>query len=242
MGPSRTHRITHHTATTAIAAFTLIEVMVALGIVSVIMAITLTGNASFNETVLLRQAGYDFATSLREAQSFGIASRNANAGYGIYVPSTEGGGASSYMTFLDSYPSPWDASELCHPLDNPNLPNARWGNCTYDSSDDELVRGHTFTRNFHISAYCGEMTDGTFVCTQITSSEQTCAPSSEGGLQGLSVVFVRPNTDAIIKGVYGNGYTEDFVSVTFAVQGEGDAVQYVTVRDTGQIRVHAACS
>ncbi len=75
MGPRLTHRISHRTPHGGVRGFTVIEMLMALSIIGVIMAVALAGNSSFNKSILLSQAAYSVATTIREAQSLGIANR-----------------------------------------------------------------------------------------------------------------------------------------------------------------------
>jgi len=69
--------------------FTLIELMVVVGIIVLISGIILANHAKFGGQVMLRNLAYDMALSIRQAQVYGISSRSFNgakftAGHGAY--------------------------------------------------------------------------------------------------------------------------------------------------------------
>jgi len=242
MGSSRTHCQSHRTPS-ALKGFSLIEILIALGIVSIIMSVALSGNGSFNKSILLSQAAYSVATTIREAQSYGIANRSLdiNAGYGFHI-NMGSGPTKEYLVFADTYPYAYYAgSEECHGNEDYRLPDAKPGNCLYDPADDMLIHSYSLQKDIAITAFCGTRADGQFLCTPISDQSQTCTPWSDGGPEELSIVFSRPNTGAMLKGLYSNGYREDFVEVTLAIQTPDLSTRYVTVRDTGQVSVHTTC-
>lgn len=69
--------------------FTLIELIVVVGILVVISGIILTNYNKFGGQILLRNLAYDIALSIREAQVYGISARSFldaqfAAGHGVY--------------------------------------------------------------------------------------------------------------------------------------------------------------
>ncbi len=55
--------------------FSLIELIVVTGIFTVITAVVLANNAQFNNSVLLGNAAYDIALSVRQAQVYGLSTQ-----------------------------------------------------------------------------------------------------------------------------------------------------------------------
>ena len=82
--------------------FTLVELVVTVGIFALISTVILTRNSRFDEEVLLSDLAYDVALSARKAQSYGINVRVSNGqfdrSYGVYF--TEG--TTTYQFFVDS--------------------------------------------------------------------------------------------------------------------------------------------
>lgn len=247
MGSTLTHHISRRVHSHPVRGFSVIEVLIALGIVSVIMAVAVSGNSSFNKSLLLSQAAYSIATTIQEAQSLGVANQNINldlnTGYGFYIHIPGSTGTREYSIFADVYPTVAAAPQYrCHQNDDYRLPDAKPGDCHFNSDYDTLVRTYSLKRDISITAFCGTRADGYVICTPITHQSQTCASGSEGGITELSVVFARPSTGAILRGKYYNGFEEEFVSATLAVQSVDNSVRYVTIRDTGQVSVHTTCS
>lgn len=76
--------------------FTLIELMVTIGIVTVMMGIILFENSKFNQSIILTNTAYEIALVARQAQVFGLSSRanvsgsSFGQGYGISASSVAG--------------------------------------------------------------------------------------------------------------------------------------------------------
>ena len=83
-------------------AFTLIELLVVLAIIGVIMTIVISSQGAFNKTLILSNAGYDIALTLRDTESYGLGSRAsgtvANAGYGVQLQNSL---PSSFILFAE---------------------------------------------------------------------------------------------------------------------------------------------
>jgi prepilin-type N-terminal cleavage/methylation domain-containing protein len=182
--------------TTRPRGFTLVEMIVVLALISIITAIVLNGNGNFDKTITLTDTAFTVALSVREAQSFGLSSRTyngaTNAAYGVHIGPAP---ASSYVLFADVYPNPNSllvgspADALCPGHTAPaGSPDAKIGNCVYDSTQGETVQTFKFGRGMHISQICGH-----------AGGLSTCA------LTGIDIVFLRPNTDSIVTGLTAGG-------------------------------------
>ncbi len=75
----------------AIGGFSIVELMVTLGIFILITGITLTKQSDFNSTIRLTNLTYEIALQIRQAQTygvsvreFGVGSGNFDLGYGVY--------------------------------------------------------------------------------------------------------------------------------------------------------------
>ncbi len=87
--------------------FTLVELVVVMGIITVITTIALANNSRFNGTIFLSNLAYDVALSIREAQVYGLSVkelRSAGAttfdvGYGVTFSLSS---PSSYILFTDT--------------------------------------------------------------------------------------------------------------------------------------------
>ncbi len=68
--------------------FTMVEMLVSLGIILIITSIVLLGQNSFNKNLVLVDTAYTVAFTLRQAQTLALSSRKVgtiqNAGYGTH--------------------------------------------------------------------------------------------------------------------------------------------------------------
>lgn len=208
--------------------FSLVEMVVVLGIMVMLVAIVLTGQTSFNRTVAVTDTAYMLALSIRQAQTYGLSSRAysgvTNAAYGVHFAGTTN--TTSYQVFGDVYPvAPGTASAYCpgHSAAAGN-PDAKPGNCLYDSAQSEMVQNYVLNRGFYISDICGRDTAGTLRCT------------SNSYLTGIDIVFLRPNTDSIVTGLRSGGnirLTDAQITLMTATGG----ARYVCVSSVGQVSV-----
>ena len=113
--------------------FSLIELLVVTGIFIVITGVVLSNNAQFNNSVLLGNAAYDIALSVRQAQVYGLSTQSHQGqfqvGYGIHFASP-----TQYLLFAD--------------LDSEN-------NKRYDAGVDQVVSQFTLGRGHTIKRFCG---------------------------------------------------------------------------------------
>lgn len=149
--------------------FTLVELIVTVGIFAIISSVVLVRNSQFDNEVLLADVAYDVALSIRQAQNYGIhvlgQGNEFDKPYGVYFEAGEN--AVTYKLFLDVN-----------------------GNYKYDSNQidingDEALETFTLGRGFSIARICD------------FASDPTCGP--KGQLSEVHIVFVRPNPDAIIN-------------------------------------------
>ena len=66
--------------------FTLIEVVVVVGVIAIIAAVTLASFPEFSERIGIEQEAGKFALSLRKAQTYALAVRELQQGSGIFPP------------------------------------------------------------------------------------------------------------------------------------------------------------
>lgn len=194
------------------AAFTLLEMLVSLGIITVITAVAITSQSSFNKSIVLTNAAYDVALSIRSAQAFGVGSRSptfgvVKAGYGIHFDKSATG---SYLLFGDTYPA-----ASC------TLPSCKSGDGLYTASSDASQKTYTFGNGVAISDIC--VSNGTVVC----------AFSSGSSVNTLDIVFARPSNDPtiLINGVSAGTYFKAYIALTSPQGG----VRYVCVTSAGLI-------
>lgn len=181
--------------------FTLIELLVVVGIVLAITALLLVSQGRFSGNILLTNAAYDVALSIRQAQVFGLGAREAgiqtaefDTGYGIHFDTSN---RSTYILFAD-----------------------RNRDFKYEGAG-ELIQTFSLGRGFYIEEFCGGLSGGVEEC-------------SSGSIDEITIVFDRPEPDAIIKNnVTGKTYGSARIMVR-SPQGTG---REVTAVATGQISV-----
>jgi prepilin-type N-terminal cleavage/methylation domain-containing protein len=117
--------------------FTLIEMIVTVGIFAIISTIIIVRNAAFDNDVLLNNLAYDIALSIRQAQQFGINVRAAqqqfDAPYGVHFDAD----STTYIAFIDK----------------------GTGNGVYDGpTSGELLEVYTIGRGAKIRSLCNQET------------------------------------------------------------------------------------
>lgn len=216
--------------TSTLRGFTVVELLVALGIILIITTIVITGQTNFNRSLVLTDTTYTVAFTLRQAQSLGLSSRKfgttQNAGYGVNFVS---GANTTYTLFADTEPvAPGNAqSGACVGHSVTSGLDAKPGNCLYDSTN-EKVTTYTIGKGFTISSFCGADSGGT----------QRCSGSY---LDSLAISFLRPNTQANIVGVR-SGTLIPLTSATITISSpDGSQTRCIKVTKVGQIAVGPTC-
>ncbi len=202
------------------------EMLVVLAIISILSLVVITGQSSFNRTLILANTAYDIGLSLRDAQTYGIASRGTsggifNAGYGVEFSS---GSPTSFILFADTYP----------PVGANARPDAHPGNGIYEltqPNNDALVQTYTLNNNIKISDFCGTL-NGVSQCL------------SAGTASRLDIVFARPNTSASITTLNGITATAALATACITVAAPSGETRVVVVTSIGEIEfrpVNSTC-
>lgn len=152
-------------------AFTLIEMIVVLGIFAVVSSIVLFNYSKFRSTTVLINTAYEVALSIREAQIYGVSVRSPHGSptpgftdaYGIYVPTDN---TNKYILFADK-----DTNLLFDKL-----------NCAQGTS--ECVTPYTLQGNTKFGVVC-------------INKSSTYTKLSSGS--SLNIMFKRPNPEPIIN-------------------------------------------
>lgn len=149
-------------------SFTLVELMVSLGIFTFMTVLMVTKYGNFNQSILLTDLAYDVALTIRTAQTYGLSVKNVggattfNYSYGIDFSN----GASSLnnnrqvIFFADS---------------NPN---------NYYDVGDTVISTYAIKRGAYVYSIC--VGSGQASCSALTSNSQ------------LDISFKRPSPNAII--------------------------------------------
>lgn len=134
--------------TSVTKGFTIIELLVSVGILAVISSVVLANHTRFNGSVLLESLAYDIGLSIREAQVFGVSVRQYNSqfqiGYGVRFADSQ-----SYSLFADVNQ------------------NKRF------DDEDEIIQNYALQNGFRIQKFCGVMADGQIDCSTDSSAPIT---------------------------------------------------------------------
>ena len=202
------------------AGFTLIEMLVVLAIIIIISTIAFSSQGSFNKSIILTNAAFDVALTIRNAETYGISSRlnagSVNTGYGVdfshALPNT-------FTLFADTAPNPG----TCHPHPNgATAPDAVPGDCAYGAGEKVVI--YTLGNGISVRDFCAYKADGTKVC------------ALGDALTSIDIVFSRPNPDAFIStnGLYVTPPLA-FVSACLTLVAPQGGARYISVAQSGSI-------
>lgn len=202
--------------------FTLVELIVIVGIVTVISSVVLAGSARFDNSILLTNLSYEVALSIREAQFSGLNVAEFKSG-GV-SDFNRGYGINFYKTNADSTTNTTD-----YILFADDIVTGTIGDLIYTGNSNggaEFVRKYSAKKGNYIEAFCGVLAStGAEDCSNVA-----------GGPTYLNIVYVRPNPDAYFKSSTGATYKAAKIYLKSS-QGNRRAVR---VEKTGQITVCSA--
>ncbi len=191
--------------------FTLVELLVTITIFVLLTGVVLFKQGSFDDAILLNNMAYDMGLTLRQAQSFGLSTREAGAsqfligsGYGLYINLTQSN--KNFVLFAD--------------LDSDNRYTSPGGVTSCISNDAECIQKYTINRGNKIQKVC---------------VENACTTS----VAELSILFKRPKPDALIYYSTTNGGALSTSSMARIVvsSANGNATTSVIISNVGQIYV-----
>lgn len=195
-------------------AFTLIELLMVLVIMSLITIVFLDQQNKFDSSTLMRALAYDVALSVRQAQVYGISVQQSTttvnaitkqfaSSYGIEFDASA---QNSYFIFAD--------------------PNYATDNGLYDTGTfDSLLKTYTISNQYVIQEFCEYGTSPTrWTC----NGSDSTSPNITNG--HLSITFQRPNPDATFHG---------FTSAGALVTGSSYSAAYIQLEalNTSDVRV-----
>ena len=212
--------------------FTLIELIVSVSIFVFMTAFLVAKYGTFNQSVLVTNAAYDVALTIRSAQSYGLNVQEVENS-AFVCPAINGNPAYTPSSFDQSYGAFFDTDEnknttftlfsipLCL------LPLNQVPNVDPSTPGDEnvtILSRTTLKKGIKIEKIC--TTDG-------GASAPDCVGSGY-------ILFKRPNPGAIIKtfssaGVLTTTSSHDYISITI-VSPDGTSKD-ISVRSTGQISI-----
>lgn len=198
------------------SGFTLIELMVTVGIMMLVMSVVMTNHNTFGGKILLRTLAYDMALSVRQSQTYGISVRRTAentfvTGYGMHYDIAT---PTNYVMFADTY-------KLVGGIPTLVLPN-EVGNSLYDTSL-ESVQIFSIGRGYKINKLC------------VTDTVEKCNNTPGTPVNTIDIVFKRPEPDASIRinGAVAAAYRRARVELK---SPRGD-LKNVIIEVTGQISV-----
>lgn len=190
-----------------IRAFTLVELLVSIGIFMMMTALLVSKYGNFNSSVLLTNVAYDVALAIRQAQTYGVSVKGFqndpndpatfDKAYGIHLSTVAsdcgvagGSTKSSFILFADG-----DGDNSC------------------DGSDISYST-YNIKKGIYVSSICDtpDLTDCSF-----TSAD---------------VVFKRPSPEPVLKA---DGVEVDYLEIYLSATD--GSKRRVIVRDNGQISV-----
>lgn len=202
-----------------VCGFTLIEMLVVVAIIIVMTSVLLLKQSKFSSDILVTNAAYEVALSIREAQVYGISSKegavsgSTDVGYGVYLsntPKPPQTAVNSFTIYSDAGLNP-GATLNSYPFNYPTVNGA-----TNEFTDVEypaLTDGQTIL-NFCVDGVC----------------------SKTGTLTSMNIGFIKPNPEALI---YANGGSVPASNAAIIVVASslGDKCRVVRITPIGQISV-----
>ncbi|MBU4536791.1 prepilin-type N-terminal cleavage/methylation domain-containing protein [Patescibacteria group bacterium] len=174
--------------------FSLIELMVTIGILILVSGIVFFNHSQFSNSVIIENLAYEISLTIRQAQSYGLQVKQTNAsfteGYGVYFDIS----SDEFLIFADIYP-----------LNNPNS--------LYDTGLDQIIDSLRLTDGNEVSGLCVGV---------------------DCSIDNLSIAFLRPNPNAIIKANLGS--TEYDTAEIHVISPKG-IEKKIFVNRVGQIAV-----
>ena len=192
--------------------FTLIELIVSLGIFAIMTALVVAKYGNFNQTVLFTNLAYDTALVIRTAQTYGLSVRREGTGigdfqhaYGVQVTTRSSGSENKeIILYSDSNDSK-----------------------KYEPSDTVVSR-YNIKRGAYISETC-TLTSGTETCWE------SSGPSASVN-HNVNITFKRPDPNAVIyRG--GNTTVPSASRLRIELTGTDGSTRNVIVMSNGQISV-----
>lgn len=195
------------------AGFTLIEMMVTVAMAAIIMAVVLFENTKFNNSIILTNAAYEVALTVRQAQVFGLSSRAVSTGstqrpYGVYVSIVNDGERKYAHLFADT--------------DTPLGSN----NVVFQLSE-EITGGVALGRGLVIKDICFK-----------EGVDLNCGSIIPGDMyKSVTIFFRRPNPEAVIRRSDGTINTASFVEIVLGPFDNDTDRRCVKIYNSGQVSV-----
>lgn len=189
--------------------FTLVELVISIGIFALMTGVLLSKYGNFNQGVILTNLAYDIALAIRTSQSYGINVKSAPTSSANYSNIFQYGYGMHFSTLNDTERKRMTFFVDKSPVDN-----------VYNDtpSPGELITEYSVKRGLKINKLCVGADIST--CVAVTS---------------MDVMFLRPDPNAIIT-ANGNGGTTYSYAYIEILSPDGTSKK-IEVRKTGQIEI-----
>jgi len=194
------------------AGFSLIELIVVMGIFTIITSVIMFNYGRFSSNLVVTNLAYEAALAVRQAQVYGISVKRTNvdgsnfdAAYGVWFDKND---LQAFYLFADQ-------------------PGTEARTNQFDVTLNETEESFGLNGSNIIDDFCVKESNGTKSC------------KSTGDIDSMSIVFKRPEPNAKIYGFPSIGVPIEFASqaeVIFTL-GRGDKRARMTVTNTGQISI-----
>lgn len=212
--------------------FTLIEMIVAIGIFAIMTALVLTKYGAFNQGVILTNLAFDVALNIRNAQAYGLnvksAIRNDNAFDNEGISNIGG----TYGVHFDSTSNTGNNAKFILFADLSRSGNYNYTSGVYTSYSSGGANGipdeDISVTNIQKRSVIGKL------CVSLATD---CSGGSWRDVDVVDITFKRPEPNAVImaKDSYGNIIKWNSAEITIkAIDG---TIKKVLVNSTGQISV-----
>lgn len=201
---------------TAQPGFTLLELLLVIGILGVITTVILSSHSRFGGEIILRSLAYDMTLSIRQAQTYGISVKSESGtnrfaqGHGFHISMEN---PRNYILFADAYELVGNDSYLAEGDESDGI----------YADQRELITSYTLGGGYTIKELC---------VTNI--SGETCYPA--GSSVALDITFVRPEPDAYIL-LTENGTSRMYSAATITLLAPRGYERSITVSVTGQVSI-----
>ncbi len=190
--------------------FTLIELVVVIGIFGLIMSVALFNQSKLSSSTLLTNLAYETALALRQAQTYGIGVTSVSGvngfsgGFGVHFSSSL---PNQFIIFKDT-----DGSKTYSPPTGGTYPVTDQNITVYSIAGGNKITGLCYTDSSGPPAHCGQTS--------------------------VDVVFTRPDPEAFITlgGLNPTGQSQASAQIMVSTP-TGDKTKTVDVEYSGQIGV-----
>ena len=217
--------------------FTIVEMLVVMGIFSILTAVTVWNYGKFNNSIILTNMAYEIALEIREAQVFSLGVRGANSGGGIYNDfDTRYGvlfeeGEKNFIFFTDL-----NNNGKCDiDPDDANSDDCLITECT---SESECQSIKTLTRGTIVSRICAsEFGDPMNLSDSDDPDFSQCSDTATAEEKdSVAITFSRPNPDAFIYDI-GESDPDTYKNASILIESNDSSRRAIDIRENGQISV-----